>query len=64
MKNLNVVIPIADFVLRTRLGLKDQNLFEKIEQARQRKLQRAESLAEESPLGVEAAAAVPELSTG
>lgn len=41
MKNLNVVIPIADFILGTRVPLKDAKLFEKLEQVRLRKLNRA-----------------------
>lgn len=41
MKNLNVVVPIADFILRTRVSLKDSKLFEKLEQVRQKRIQRA-----------------------
>ena len=55
MKNLNVVIPIADFILRTRIALKDQNLFEKLERVRQERLRRGEKLAEETALSAKAA---------
>jgi hypothetical protein len=40
LKNLNVVFPIADFALGTRVALRDPNLFEKLEQARLNKLER------------------------
>lgn len=42
-KNLNVVVPIADFVLGTCVGMSDPTLFEKIEATRLLRLERANS---------------------
>lgn len=40
LRNLNVVIPIADFVLRTRVKQEDPALYAKLELAREKKLAR------------------------
>lgn len=39
-RNLNVVFPIADYILGTRVPLPSDDFFDKLEQIRQRKLQR------------------------
>lgn len=51
-RNLNVVFPIADYLLGTRVPLPSDDFFDKLEQIRQRKMQR---MAE----GLQAAAPVP-----
>ena len=45
LKNLNVVVPIADFVLGTRIPMKDPELFEKLESVRLKKAAREVSRA-------------------
>ncbi|MCH8332377.1 sterol desaturase family protein [Candidatus Sumerlaeota bacterium] len=40
-KNLNVVVPIADFLFRTRVALPSPDLFEKLEEVRLKKLEAA-----------------------
>ena len=55
LKNLNVVVPIADFVLRTRVKMPESDFFEKIERARLRKLERAKAKADEPVLAESAA---------
>ena len=55
LKNLNVVVPIADFVLRTRVKMPESDFFEKIERARLRKLERAQAKADEPVLAESAA---------
>ena len=42
MRNLNVVVPIADFVLRTRIPLSRADLFDKLERTRVNRLRQAE----------------------
>lgn len=41
LKNLNVVIPIADVILGTRVKQDDPNFYEKLEMAREKKIARA-----------------------
>lgn len=41
LKNLNVVFPIADFILHTRVPLRDPGIFEKLEQTRLKRAERA-----------------------
>ncbi len=45
-KNLNVVFPIADWVLRTRVAMPEAGLFEKLEQVRIRRQEREEGAAD------------------
>ena len=54
MKNLNVVIPIADCILRSRVALTDPGVFEKLERVRQKRLDRAEAPIPVGSLGVAA----------
>ena len=44
-KNLNVVLPIADTILGTRITLKDAALFERLEGVRQKRIERAKKSA-------------------
>lgn len=55
LKNLNVVVPIADFVFGSRVKMPEPDFFEKIEQARLRKLERAKAKAGEPVLAESAA---------
>src|SRR5207249_4910658 len=43
MKNLNVVIPIADFILGSRIGLNDSNLFQKLEMVRLKRIMKTKA---------------------
>lgn len=54
MKNLNVVVPIADFILRTRVTLTDPGVFEKLERVRQKRLDRVEGTLPVGSIGVAA----------
>ncbi len=56
MKNLNVVFPIADTILRTRVSLKDAELFNKLESVRIRRQERTALSPEKAilPTGVPA----------
>ncbi len=43
MKNLNVVVPIADVILGTRIGLNDSKLFQKLEMVRIKRLMKSKA---------------------
>jgi hypothetical protein len=49
LKNLNVVVPIADVVLGTRVRQEDPLFYEKLEKARERKLARTASRRDSEP---------------
>ena len=50
MKNLNVVLPLADFVLRTR-GVAGPSLYDRLESVRLKRHDRKTALSEREPVG-------------